>query len=73
MPAACEFVLDFPQLGPHPFLDGHTAHPEQSSPARRTHVREAEEVERFRAPQTPPGSIAGGTPPEFDQPSLVRV
>jgi len=36
-------------------------------------VREAEEVERFRLAQAPGRPVAGGEPPELDQPGLVRV
>jgi hypothetical protein len=35
-------------------------------------MRKAEEVERLRFTQTPPPPIDSGTPPELEQPRLVR-
>jgi hypothetical protein len=36
-------------------------------------VREAQEVERLRLAQAPCRPVAGGEPPELDQPGLTRV
>ena len=36
-------------------------------------VRKAQKVERLRLAQTPTPPVDGGTPPELDQPRLVRV
>jgi putative transposase len=73
MPPFLELVLDLSQFGPHPLGDRDPTHPEPSGPGRRTDVREAQEVERLRFPQTPRPSPFGGVPPELDQPRLVRV
>src|SRR5271170_5333439 len=36
-------------------------------------MRKAEEIERFRLPESPGCPVAGGEPPELDQPGLLRM
>ena len=73
MPASLELVVDLAQLRPHPFRDRDTPHPEPPAAGSGTDVRKAQEVERLRLAQTPTPPVDGGTPPELDQPRLVRV
>src|SRR4030088_3047377 len=73
MPTTLELVLDFRQLRPHPFRDRDALNPEPPSPRSRADVREPQEVERLWFAQTPTLAIDSGTPPELDQPRLVRV
>ena len=73
MHATPELGLDLGQLRPHPFRDRDTPHPEPPAAGSGTDVRKAQKVERLRLAQTPTPPVDGGTPPELDQPRLVRV
>jgi len=73
MPATLELVFDLSKLRPHPFLDGDTPHPEPPVAGSRTNMRETQKIKRFRLTRTPTLAIDDGTPPELDQPGLVRV
>src|SRR5213080_205438 len=73
MPTTPELVLDLGQLRPQAFLDRDALDPEPSATGSRTDVREPEEMERLRFAQPSTFTIGGGTPPELDQPRLVRM
>src|SRR4030095_11138888 len=73
MPMPPESVLDLRQLGPHPFLTGIASQLEPSRACDTTDMGEPEKRKRFRFPLTPPGTIAGRKPPEFDETGLLRM
>src|SRR5437867_2022838 len=73
MPPAFQLLVDRLQLRPHPFRDRDAPYPEPPVAGPRTNVREPQEVERFRFAQSSTSPIDGGTPPELDQPRLVRM
>src|SRR2546422_877468 len=62
MPAPLELVFDRLQLGPHPLLDRVTSQPEAAALGPTAHMREPQEVERLRLPDTPRRASFGGVP-----------
>jgi len=73
MHAPPQLVFNLLQLRPHPLGDRDPLHPELPALRRRADMREPEKVERFRLALAPGCPVAGGEPPELDQPGLVRV
>ena len=72
-PAPPELGFQLGQLGPCPFGVGFPPDPEPPAPGGRADVREAQERERLRFSLAPCRPVPGGTPPELDQPGLIRV
>src|SRR5262249_8906740 len=68
-----QFAFHVLQLGPHPLWDGDPPDPEPSVLVRVADVRKSQEVEGLWRPKAPCPSLLGGTPPELDQPCLLRV
>src|SRR5437763_11986353 len=74
MPASLDFAFQRSQLGPRPFRVGDPLELEPPRlPRLRAHVREAEKPERLRLAESTGLAIAGGEPPELDQPCLLGV
>src|SRR6266487_7043453 len=73
MPAPLKLVFDLLELGLQPLRDGVTPEPETPASPLPADVREAQEVERLRLPQSPRRSSLGSEPPELDQPGLVGM
>src|SRR5919106_2165744 len=73
MPPSHQLGLDFAELGSHPLLAGDALEREASAPGLRADVREAEELERLRLPESSLLTSLGGEPAELDQPRLLRV
>jgi len=73
MPAPLKLVFDLLELGPQPLRDGVAPEPETPVLAPSADVREAQELEGLRLPESPCRSSLGGEPPELDQPGLVGM
>jgi len=73
MHATPHLGLDRVQLGAHllPARDPLELEPPVS--VLRAYVREAQELERLRPPESPRLPSLGGEPPELDQPRLLRM
>jgi hypothetical protein len=71
MPTPAQFVLDLAQLGLHPPGERDALEHEAPVLGLRAAVLEAQEVERLRLALSARLSVAGGEPPELDQPRLV--
>ncbi len=73
MPPSLQLVFDLLEFGSHPFGNRGPPQPEPSVLSVPANVREAQEVERLRLPDTPLRAMLGRKAPKLDQASLVGV
>src|SRR5215475_6860329 len=68
-----QLLLDFQQLGPHPFAHRLALQSVVPVPVLAADVRESQKIERLRFPFSSPFPVSLGKPPELDPARLVWV